>query len=125
MADFSCYVTIVNQTNSSMTLSGTPVDTHGVYVTSPASEIAAGSSTSFQLQQTNALSPGPQGACTYAATDNSGRTGSIVFSYACPLTTTNYANAVLSGNTAVTLQMIPNPLPEYGHPVNVQFTVFG
>lgn len=124
MADFSCYVEIINNTSVTMTLIGMPVNTHGEYVVYPSTSLNAnGGSTSFQIQQDNALSPGPVGSCVFSVQDAGGNSANITFSYACPVTGTNAADAVLDSNVAVNIQMIPNPLPQYGHPVNVQYTI--
>ncbi len=122
MADFSCYVQIINKTRYPVNLNGTPVSKEGKYITSPPSTIAPGSTINFQIEQVNA-SAGSEGSCEYSVIDQHGVTGNIIFSYACPVKGTNATDAVMSGKPAITLQMIPNPLPQYGHPVNVQFSI--
>ncbi|MEP7238452.1 MAG: hypothetical protein ABI685_11320 [Ferruginibacter sp.] len=123
MADFSCYVQIVNKTNHPMNLNGAPVYKEGKYITSPPASIAPGATINFQIQQVNSSSPGPEGSCEYSVTDQHGRTGNITFSYTCLVKDTNATDAVMTGYAEVKIQMIPNPLPQYGHPVNVQFSI--
>ena len=123
MADFSCYVQIVNKTSNAINLNGTPVCKEGKYVTDPPASIAAGSTINFQIQRQILSLQGSAGSCQYSVTDQHGVTGSIIFSYSCPLIDTNATDAVMLGNPAFKIQMIPNPLPQYGYPVNVQFSI--
>jgi hypothetical protein len=123
MADFSCYVQIVNKTSSPVNLNGTPVCKEGKYISDPPDSIAPGNTINFQIQQADASAPGPEGSCEYSITDQHGVTGNVVFSYSCPVKGTNATDALTAGNPAVKIQMIPNPLPQYGHPVNVQFSI--
>jgi hypothetical protein len=123
MADFSCYVQIVNKTSNAIYLNGTPVCKEGKYITDPPVSIAPASTINFHIQQTDSAA-GSDGSCEYSVTDQHAVTGNIIFSYACPVKGTNATDAVMAGNAAIKIQMIPNPLPQYGHPVNVQFSIF-
>ena len=107
-----------------MNLIGNAVAAKGNYISNPPASIAPGTTIVFQIQRKDILSKGPDGYCEYSVTDQHGVTGNIIFSYTCPVDGTNAVDAVMSGNAAVTIQMIPNPLPQYGHPVNVQFAIF-
>ena len=115
---------IVNKTGNTLQLYGTPENTHGDYLTSPPDQISAGNSASFTLKHTNWSPFGTEGSCQYTCPGTNG-IALIKFSYQCPSGTgLNAADALIIQGTGVSTQMIPNPLPESGHPVNVQFTVF-
>ncbi|GAA4271033.1 hypothetical protein U6A24_03965 [Aquimarina gracilis] len=120
---FNCHVTIVNKTAFSLSLKSTPVNTHGDYKPKPPKIIPAGTTVKFSLIHTNWSPFGTDGSCQYQCND--GKTNPVLkFSYSCP--SGNGLNAtdvkILSGSGIQTL-MIPNPLPQSGHPVHVQFTI--
>ena len=120
---FNCKVTIVNTTNYELKLEKA-INNHGDYNPSPPNVILAGQSINFELQHTNWSPDGTDGSCVYA-TSNPNKTTDITFSYQCPSGTgTNVSDAIVANTAMARVQMIPNPLPHFGHPVNVQFTVF-
>ena len=109
-----------------MTLQGMPVQTDGHYFIFPADSIAGnGGYTDFWIIQ-NDITGAAVGSCVYSVTDQGGSSSQITFSYGCPWDADpNTADAVWNGTALsdITIQMIPNPLPQYGHPVWVQFTI--
>ena len=110
-----------------MTLQGSPNDHHGEYKSNPENTIPSNSSTAFQLEAefTLGFTYGSNGYCDFQIQNSSGNTGTVRFSYVCPQVGSNSAGASwqTSPVSDIVLQMIPNPLPEYGHPVHVQFIV--
>jgi hypothetical protein len=124
MEEFSCFITITNLTGATMVLQGEPIANYGSYIINPLTSIPNKSNIYFLIQQKIYLSPGPQGSCIYAATDNSGNQGLLQFSYSCPLMAPNTATAVIiSGSTRFTIDMVPYQIPETGHPIRVEFTI--
>lgn len=120
---FNCNVMIVNKTNQPLILSGKPVNTHGDYSPAPPNEIPPKESANFTLKHTNWSPYGTEGSCQYSCAGLNGR-ALIEFSYICPSGTGyNATDAIIIVGTGVNIQMIPNPLPQSGHPVNVQFII--
>lgn len=121
---YNCNVTIVNTTAHTMELAYT-TNPHGDYSPAPPQSIPPGATVSFALNHHEYAPYGPEGSCTYMCTGANNSRAVIQFSYACPTTTgENKADAGING-IGLRVQMIPNPLPGYGHPVTVQFTVIG
>lgn len=122
---FNCKVMIINETDHAMQLKGTNNE-HGDYDPAPPEEIPARSTINFELKHTDWSIYGTEGSCEYLAHGSNGKSH-IRFSYSCPSGTgLNSTDAVITHKTDgdINVRMIPNPLPESGHPVNVQFTVY-
>ncbi len=120
---FNCNVMVVNKTRSVIRLNGEPKSKHGKYKPAPPHEIAPGRAGSFVLKHTKGSLHGTKGSCGYIC---AGRNAPalVELSYSCPSGDgLNAADAVVEVGQGVSVQMIPNPLPQSGHPVNVQFNI--
>ncbi len=127
-SNYHCYVTIVNNTEQPMYLSGAnpPVPVHGSYVTNPPAEIGAMKSASFTMKDGIVLGVGygPEGNCTYQLTTPNGATAVLNFKYCCAHFGNNFADVVLNDySNELRVNMVPNPIPKGGHPVHVMFIV--
>lgn len=128
-APYQCNVIIVNHTRQSFSRSSYfPKDVwskgHGEYSTKPPQSISPGETVNFCLEKypprDHPIGNGPEGGCEYTSQD--GSTG-LSLSYQCPTYDNNSADAmIVKGRLWV--QMIPNPLPIAGEPLNVQFNIF-
>lgn len=115
-AEFNCNVMIVNNSSQTLTL-----NTFGLspssdnYSPAPPNTINAGQTVNFQL------SGETSGKCEYYFYSDGGQDmNKLFFSYQCPEIGNNAADGFING-AGVQVQMIPNPLPQAGHPLNVQF----
>lgn len=118
-AQFNCNVMIVNNSNQTLTLNTFGLNPKsGNYSPAPPNTIDVGQTVNFQL------SGETSGSCEYYFYDDGGNMKKLFFSYQCPHSPPplggNSANGFING-TGVQIQMIPNPLPQAGHPLNVQF----
>lgn len=132
MIDYSCYITIVNNSDQPMQIAGDPAVVSGIYASQPASSLAPGDYTSFQMtvdKQGNQ----PSGSCIYYIGRRNGGVGAwsqVTFTYACPaynnkLNEINVASAsIVGGPLPVDVNIIPDPLPQAGQPVSAQFYMF-
>ena len=121
--DFSCYVTIKNDTTEELTRVGETVD-NGYYVSDPPAKIAPGATGRFWLQDL-AGPHGAEGGTTYITADDA---TNLAFSYGCPTGIfSNYASGgssfVASSGSPPAPLMPQNSVPQYGHPLFVDFTV--
>jgi UDP-2,3-diacylglucosamine pyrophosphatase LpxH len=121
-SDYSCYVTLENATSDDLERVAETAD-EGYYVTGPPSEIPAGATARFWLQDLpGALGSG--GGVTYERGDTGRR---LAFVYGCPTCLPNYA----SGGSSLTASSgVPpstgqgrNVVPSWGHPLFVDFRV--
>ena len=122
---FNCIVEIVNKTKNPLTLLEPAKNKHGDYAPAPPKSVAAGAIAKFRLKHTNWSPYGTAGSCQYQAIGPNG-SSTLQFSYSCPSGTgENSADAIIinGAESGISLVMIPNPLPQDGHPVEVQFTV--
>jgi UDP-2,3-diacylglucosamine pyrophosphatase LpxH len=120
--DYSCYVTITNNTSNALERVTQTVD-QGYSVTYPPATIAPGTTGRFWIQDL----PGPfgaEGGTTYVAA-----VGGIQmpFVYGCPTFLDNYASGgssfVASSGGPPDPSTPKNSVPPYGHPLFVDFTV--
>jgi UDP-2,3-diacylglucosamine pyrophosphatase LpxH len=124
-SDFSCYVTIANNTDEDLERVTESID-NGFYVTHPPDTIAAGATARFWLQDLLGLH-GAEGGATYAP---SGEGNQLKFVYGCP--TGFFQNYASGGSSFVANSGNPpspsqpsNSVPPYGHPLFVDFRVDG
>lgn len=122
-SDYSCYVSIVNNTGQTILLESQNID-HGSYVTPPAAQIAAGTSFTFQLQGSNwgPVGFGAMGECKYSYTLNGDKYW-YYFTYSCPHLTNGNSASVVTSTPSLKVIAIPDPIPTGGHPVRIQFTL--
>lgn len=73
-------LTIKNSTGCTLNNLSAPDPQDGEYVSKPSSSIAPGGSTTFKVQQKNAMSPGPQGYVTYDM-NTGNQTGKLQFNW--------------------------------------------
>lgn len=124
-SDYSCYVTIANETADELNRVSESAD-YGYYVVDPPETIAAGETARFWLQDLAGLH-GAEGGSTYEPAGGGERLG---FVYGCPTGIfPNYASggssfAASSGNLPLPNQP-RNVVPEWGHPLFVDFDVNG
>jgi len=133
MADYSCYVKIINKTTTTMFLDGTPDDKWGSYESQPAQKIQAGDSTEFQLRDHAGAWAGSEGYVKYFLSNDD----DLKFEYECPLSGDNKVKAhsetgvaqitYYGKNSDTYLTNIPsgkaNSYPKDGHPLSVIFIV--
>jgi hypothetical protein len=133
MADFSCYITIINQSSVPLT-NGSYYSDFGTYVTRPETNIAVGGTTSFQLEDPSGPF-GAEGSLAYDAGE-----GVIECHYDCPYRGDNnlsvYQNTsgllvFFYGNNGVNYPWVPDgsnwgqegQYPSNGHPLSGLFVV--
>jgi len=121
--DFSCYVTIKNDTSQELKRVAETAD-DGYYVSHPPTTIAPGATGRFWLQDLAGIH-GAEGGTTYAAADGDAK---VAFSYGCP--TGIFSNYATGGSSFVASSVDPpaplapaNAVPPYGHPLFVDFDV--
>ncbi len=119
--DYSCYVSIENDTTQELSLDTDTVD-EGYYVSGPPATIAPGSTARFWLQDL----AGPAGSGGGATYDSASGT-KLRFSYGCPTFFSNYASGgssfVASSGSLPSSSTPPNAVPSLGHPLFVDFKV--
>src|SRR5262249_6239096 len=120
--DYSCYVTITNNTSKPLERVTETVD-NGFYVTHAPAMIAPGATGRFWLQDLPGIH-GAEGGTTYASADGSRR---LSFVYGCPTGVfQNYASGstfVANSGSPTDASMPRNSVPPFGHPLFVDFTV--
>lgn len=122
-SDFSCYVTVANTTSDDLERVAETAD-DGYYVAAPPAEIPAGSTGRFWLQDF----PGPFGTGGGASYERGDTGKRLNFAYGCPTGIfPNYASGgssyVASSGTAPSATQPKNVVPEWGHPLFVDFLV--
>jgi hypothetical protein len=124
-SDFSCYVTIKNETSDELDRDTASVD-NGFYVSYPPATVPAGATGRFWLQDLAGLH-GSEGASTYSPV---GGGAALSFTYGCPFGVfPNYASGgssfVASSGSPPTAAIPINAVPSLGHPLFVDFLVSG
>lgn len=129
--DSSCYVTIRNSIDTTLTRSEKKA-TNGYWEPEPADSIAPQGSTTFRLKDYFGFF-GAEGSCKYTFTDKeqpSGRTVSIVFG--CPFSSNNYVRLEGPGSALYSLTYQAksdgghweyNSCPQHGSPLYVDVTL--
>ncbi|MFK8165375.1 MAG: hypothetical protein AB8H12_23210 [Lewinella sp.] len=117
---FNCIVQIVNNTDQTLDLMDVQ-NKHGEYDPAPPNQIKPGEVIEFTLNH-HELSPyGTAGSCLYRS---KGGSADVAMSYRCPsFIGPNGADVLVQNSSVLHAHMIPNPLPESGHPMKVQFTI--
>lgn len=117
---FNCVVQIVNNTGQTLELLDAQ-NKHGDYDPAPPNHILAGATVNFILNHHNASPYGTAGSCLYRS---EGSNAEVAMSYRCPsFQVPNGADVLVRNSTVMHAEMIPNPLPQAGHPLKVQFTI--
>ncbi|MGB9176604.1 MAG: metallophosphoesterase [Methanoregula sp.] len=116
--DYSCYISIYNDSKSTITNQGIK-ETHGYYVVPPPLRIDSHERVSFWMQDY----PGLQGTEGSAAYINQGSRKTITFQYACPLVSNNSCSPKPFSNKSDNGIWINNNVVTRGHPYFVDFEV--
>jgi UDP-2,3-diacylglucosamine pyrophosphatase LpxH len=121
--DFSCYLTITNNTSGELTRAAESAD-NGYYVARPPQKIAAGATERFWIQDFAGVH-GAEGGAAYRAADGGEM---LEFTYGCP--TGFFQNYAGGGSSFVASSGSPpgalqprDVVPPYGHPLFVDFQV--
>lgn len=117
--DYSCYITIINTTGSTMKIKGNPVANNGYYVVSPPTEIPSPSTARFWIQDLE----GPKGSDGEVTYDR--QTKPITFTYKCPTLTSNSCSPpFFATKSDGDKSYVYNKIVEKGHPFFVRFAPY-
>jgi UDP-2,3-diacylglucosamine pyrophosphatase LpxH len=116
--DYSCYISIFNNSKSTITNQGTK-ETHGYYIVPPPPRIGSHERGRFWMQDY----PGAQGTEGSATYINQGSRKTITFQYACPLVLNNSCSPKPFENKSGNGSWVANEVVKRGHPYFVAFRV--
>ena len=131
MGNFSCFVTLVNNTSYDLTLAGSTAD-NGSFSLLP-QEIPAGQTGTIELDDPPIIPEGSQGSCLYQV---GGQQVFVNMSFSDPYSGSNTASGYISGSGPVNEVSLsfegasenpsgwqPGGVPSGGHPVFVNYTL--